>query len=265
MFCCLSLSWLWHWQDDAPMEGLEEGFMDVNFNDDKNSGSSWPAPSRRIASDSGIRPTVPPLTSSHSTGGMPTATAMATAGGTGGGTGALQGLLPPPPDSLRTLANRKQCSSYDTGLQQLRSRGNSAADPPPLLPPPPSTLPTENGDEGPKDGATVRIRGLRVRKSREERGALERQGSSTASGGGGGAGTRDEELPHALKVKVKPHPPAEGVEHAAMILLPLDYSGMADEEGEGLLKAMDVQVKNALQAQVNIAQSVDAFLTVLHM
>jgi hypothetical protein len=92
----------------------------------------------------------------------------------------------------------------------------------------------------------VRIRGLRVRKSREERGALERQGSSTASGGGGG-GTRDEELPHALKVKVKPHPTAQAegapeAEHAAMILLPLDYSGMAEEEGECLLKAMDVQV-----------------------
>lgn len=105
---------LLRWQDDAPLEGLDEGFTDLHLNDDKNSGSSWPAPSRRIASDSGIRPTVPPLTSSHSTGGMPTlATAM--------GMGMVQGLLPPPPDSLRTLANRKQCSSYDTGLQDRKS------------------------------------------------------------------------------------------------------------------------------------------------
>ena len=35
--------------------------------------------------------------------------------------------------------------------------------------------------------------------------------------------------------------------------------------GEALLRAMDGQVKLALQAQVGIAASVDAFLTVLHL
>lgn len=66
------------------------------------------------------------------------------------------------------------------------------------------------------------------------------------------AGSSPAVLPDTVQMKVRRDVDEEDRKAHAAILLPMDYSGMAEEGsyGESLLKAMDVQVKNALQTQV---------------
>lgn len=193
---------------------LEEPFMDMTLSS-----------TRRINSDSSIRPQATSLV------GTPSTTAMTTT---------AVGLLPPPPDDLRS---RKLCNSYDSGLQ-LRRRGSGlvVGD---GIPPPPGPA---DWAGGPGRRASVRIRGLRVRRSRDEMSAFDDNDEEDSSS----AGSSPAVLPDTVQMKVRRDVDEEDRKAHAAILLPMDYSGMAEEGsyGESLLKAMDVQVKNALQTQV---------------
>jgi hypothetical protein len=157
------------------------------------------------------------------------------------------GLLPPPPDDVHF---RRAVVSHDSGLQQqLRRRHTTNS----AVMREVRELDAQGGGRlsfnlsPPAPAHRNRIRGLRVRRSREDLGALASEWE-----GGRDVDVKPPAPPPPIPIAV--HAPPSPVSHTA-IVLPMDYSGMKDAVdgttyGEALLKDMDVQVKNALQAQV---------------